>query len=125
MSELSHLVRTLRCLSYLGGLLKINQRHVLLQRYACKRVHIEREASGLHISWNSCFILRNRSKHNLRRPEIQNFPRCIPVYRPCARAMRALILFADGNPPYEFMPIYDPVYLTRNMNASCNGPIAS
>ena len=79
MSELSHLVRTLLCLSDLGGLLKINQRHVLLQRYACNRVHLEREVSGLHNSWNSCFILRKRSRHDLRRPEIQNFPRCIPV----------------------------------------------
>ena len=46
MSELSHLVRTLRCLIDLGGLLKVNQRHVFLQRYACKRVHLECEASG-------------------------------------------------------------------------------
>ena len=72
MSELSHLVRTLRCLIDLGGLLKINERHVLLQRYDCKRVHLEREASGSHNSWNSCFILRNRSRHDIRRPEIQN-----------------------------------------------------
>ena len=46
MSELSHLIRTLRCPSDLGGLhirARNNQRHVLLHRYACKRVHLERE----------------------------------------------------------------------------------
>ena len=87
-SELFHLVRTLRCPSDLGGLqirARNNHRHVLLQRYACKRVRLEREASGLHNSWNSCFILRNRSRNDLRRPEIQNLSRGIPVDRPCAR----------------------------------------
>ena len=35
-----------------------NECHVLLQRYACKRVRLEREASGLHNSWIFCSILR-------------------------------------------------------------------
>ena len=60
VSELSHLVRTLRCPSDLGGLhirARNNQRHVLLRRYTCKSVRLEREASGLHNSLNTCFIL--------------------------------------------------------------------
>ena len=55
MSELSHLVRTLRCPSDLERhhiRAHNNQRHVLLQRHACKGVRLEREASGLHNSWN-------------------------------------------------------------------------
>ena len=109
MSELSHLGRTLRCLIDLGGLLKINQRHVLLQRYDCKCVHLEREASGLHNSWNSCFILRNRSRHDLRRPEIQIFTRCIPVYMPplCARYARIYSLLETQ--PTNFC-LYTPLY---------------
>ena len=55
------------------------------------------------VSWNSCFILRNRSRNDLRRPEIQNFPRGIPVDLPCAHAMRAFI--CCWNPPCEFLPM--------------------
>ena len=80
MSELFRLVRRMRCPSDLGGLhirVRNNQRHVLLQRYACKRVRLERGESGLHNSWNSFFILRNRSRNELRRREIENFPRGI------------------------------------------------
>ena len=42
-----------------------NQRHILLQRYACKHGHLEREASGLHNSWNSCSILRKCIRNGL------------------------------------------------------------
>ena len=52
MTSRTHLI-TLRCRSDFGGLHirdRNNQRHVLLQRYACKRVRLEREASGLHNS---------------------------------------------------------------------------
>ena len=75
------ILRTLRSPSDLGGLHihdHNNQRHVLLQRYACKRLRLERKASrkasGLHNSWNSSSILRNCSRNDLRRPEIQIFP---------------------------------------------------
>ena len=107
MSELSHLVRTLRFPSDLGGLhirARNNQLNVLLKRYACTCVHLEREASGLHNSWNYCFVLRNRSKNDLRRPKIQIFPRGITAL---VRALCAH-LFAAGNPPCEFLPIYAP-----------------
>ena len=48
-----------------------NQRHGLLQSYECKRVHLERDASGLHNSWNSCSILQKCIRNYLRRSEIQ------------------------------------------------------
>ena len=45
------------------------QRHVLLQRYACKRSRLEYEASSFENSWNSCSIL---VRNDFGRPEIQN-----------------------------------------------------
>ena len=71
------ILRTLRSASHLGGLHirdRNNQRHVLLQRYTCERVRLEREANGLHNSCNFCSILRKCSRNDLRRPEIINFP---------------------------------------------------
>ena len=47
------------------------QHHVLLQRYACKHVCLEREASRLHNLWNSCSILPKYIKNHLKRSEIQ------------------------------------------------------
>ena len=55
-----------------------NQRHVLLQLNTCKCVRLEREASGLHSSWNSCSILPKCIKNDIRRPEIQKFPGGMP-----------------------------------------------
>ena len=55
-----------------------NQRHVLLQRYACKRARLEREASRLHNSCYSCSILPKYIRNYLRRSEIQNFPGGMP-----------------------------------------------
>ena len=43
-----------------------NQRHVLLQRYAYKRVRLEREASSLHNLWNFCSILPKRIRNYLK-----------------------------------------------------------
>ena len=62
-----------------------NQCHVLLQCYACKRVRLECEASGLHNLWS---ILRKCIKSNPRRPEIQNVPvvvamLCTHLCAPC------------------------------------------
>ena len=48
-----------------------NQRRILLQRYACKCVHLEHKASGFHNSWNSCSILTKCIRNYLRRPECQ------------------------------------------------------
>ena len=48
-----------------------NQCHVLLQRYACKRLRLDYEASSFDNSWNSCSIL---VRSDFRRPEIQNIP---------------------------------------------------
>ena len=47
-----------------------NQGRVLLQRYTCKRVRLQREVSGLHKSWNSCSILPKSIRNYLKRPEI-------------------------------------------------------
>ena len=47
------------------------QRHILLQRYACKRLRLEYEASSFENSWKSCSIL---VRNDFRRPEIQNIP---------------------------------------------------
>ena len=52
------ILRTLHSASDLGGLhIRDLQRHVLLQRYTCECVRLERDANDLHNSCNSCSIL--------------------------------------------------------------------
>ena len=80
-----------------------NQRHVLLQRHVCKRVRLEREASGLHNSWS---ILRKCIRNDLRRPEIQKFPRKACPQNSLVGALRAHLWAPRiaGNPLCESLP---------------------
>ena len=65
--------RSLRKPLYSTSTIKIiNVRFI--KSYACKCVCLEREASGLHNSWNSSSILRKCIRNEVRRPEIQTFP---------------------------------------------------
>ena len=68
-----------------------NQRHILLQRYACKCVRLKHKASGLHNSWIFCSILPKCNRNYLRRSEIQNILGNMPPCPPCGRTMHAFM----------------------------------
>ena len=127
MSELSHLVRTLRCLSDLGGLLKINQRHILKYSATLASVFTSSARRAVCIIRGILALYSETTADTISEGlKSKIFLGAFP-YTTLVRALCAH-LFVAGNQPYEFLLIiiiYAPVYLTRNMNASWNGPTAS